>query len=83
MEHIILSEVADDMNAGLEIIADIITHSYGYENIEDVTHTSDHDENIKRLIFNLGAVGDCIDLFQEVAKELEGFRKSSCSAQCF
>lgn len=75
LEHIILSEVADDMNLALESVADTITYSYGYENVEDVTKTSDYDENIKRLIFNLGAVGECVDLFQTVAKELEGLRK--------
>lgn len=74
LEHIIMSEVADDMNTGLEIVADTITNSYGYENIEDVTHTSDYDENVKRLIFNLSAIGDCVDLFQTVAKELKGLK---------
>lgn len=75
LENIILSEVADDMNLALESVADTITYSYGYENVEDVPKTSDYEENIKRLIFNLSAVGGCVDLFQTVAKELEGFRK--------
>ena len=75
LEHIILSEVADDMNLALESVADTITNSYGYENIEVVTKTSDYAENIKRLIFNLSAVGECVDLFQAMAKELEGLRK--------
>lgn len=69
-----MSEVADDMNLALESVADTITHSYGYENIEDVTKTSDYTENIKRLIFNLSAVGECVDLFQIVAKELKGLK---------
>lgn len=75
LEHIILSEVADDMNLAMECVADTITYSYGYENIEDVTKTSDYADNVKRLIFNLSAVGGCVDLFQTVAKELEGLRK--------
>lgn len=75
LEHIIMSEVADDMNLALESVADTIFHSYGYENIADVTKTSDYAENIKRLVFNLSAVGECVDLFQIVAKELEGLRK--------
>ena len=74
LEHIIMSEVADDMNLALESIADTIFHSYGYENIEDVTKTSDYAENIKRLIFNLSAIGECVDLFQTVAKELKGLK---------
>lgn len=70
LEHIIVSEIADDMNLAIECAADSIAHSYGYEDVNQVTKTSNYEENVRRLVFNLKVIDDHMHLFETVAKEV-------------
>ena len=75
LEHIILSEVAEDMNIAMELTAETIAYSYGYEDVNQIAQTSDYEENVRKLIYNLGVVEQHLHLFKVVAKELKGLRK--------
>lgn len=75
LERIILSEVANDMNIAMELTAETIAHRFGYSEINDTVMTSNYDENVRNLIFNLSAIEENLHLFEVVSKELKRLKQ--------
>lgn len=72
LKNIVLGEIVDDINTLIEVAADTIAHEYDYKEINEVTHSSDYEESINKLFYNLEVLTKSTHMLEDVFKALSG-----------